>query len=164
MRDTAIRLALGLLIVIGYFFLIRPIRAEINQLMLSPIVEYGVTANSNIYAADESRSVSNVLFWGEKDSLNHLSVPVPFGLTFLVGMMGLVLVGTDLKFFGYLVVIQLVGGIIGVLSFYLGAVVHLKFLIITDLTIRYLTPLCSMGLAPLAFILKRQEFHERQAE
>lgn len=164
MRDIAIRLAFVLLIIVGYFFLIRPIRAEINRIILKPVVEYGVTSNTNIYAAEESRSVSNAIFWGEGDTRNELFVTVPFGLTFLVGMMGLVLVGSEPKFFGYLVAIQLIGGVIAVLSFYLGAILHLKFLILSDLTIRYLIPLCSMGLVPLALILKRQIFHERQAE
>ncbi len=157
MHNVASRMVFVVLIVIIYFILIRPLRAEINRLFLTPVVSHGISVNVNISSAEDSRSVSNAVLWGEDDEINELFVTVPFGLTFLVGIVGLLMIGSVPKFYGYLVMVQLLGGFLGILSFYLGAEVNLKFLIVSDFAIRYLTPLCSMGLVPLSFIYKKQE-------
>ncbi|MEX0856896.1 MAG: hypothetical protein WD016_02020 [Balneolaceae bacterium] len=155
-------IAAGILII--YFFLLRPVRADINENILLPIIEHSVNNGSNTSIGYEAGSrVSTRIFWGEVSSLNEFYIAVPFGLQFLIGMLGLVSIRADKKYYLALVIIQVVGGILTVSFFYLGAL-YLKYLLIcADLTIRYLTPLCSLGTVPLAFIQKRQQLHEARA-
>jgi hypothetical protein len=162
MRKYGIRIGVTLGLVIIYFFLLRPLRAELNKYIYQPIVEKSMSQNERIYTDKEASSVSNYIFWSDGDAPPHvLSIKFPFGLHFLLGIIGLVILGAKKSFYIYLVSIQVFGSLSALLCLYLGSLTIIQLLVISDLLLRYLIPLCSLGMVPLAFIYQKQITHER---
>ncbi|MEX0719389.1 MAG: hypothetical protein WD059_01895 [Balneolaceae bacterium] len=155
MPDTLSRILLTALILLVYFFLLRPIRGEINQTIF-PLVEQSIQESDSQISYSQSGTVSNRIEWGDISNPKELYLKIPFGLNFLIGIIGLILVKAENRYYWILAAIQLGGGIVAFASFYFGTVSSANFLIITDLIMRYLMPLCSLGIVPLAFIQKRQ--------
>lgn len=150
---------LVILFILFYFFLLRPLRGEVNRVLLKPLVEQSIHSD-HIISYDLGSTVSNRIEWSDGNSVKELFLKIPFGLNFLIAVTGLIILGADTRFLWILCAIQLLGGFISVLTFYSGTISSASFLIITDLTMRYLTPLCSLGIVPLAFIHQRQKENE----
>lgn len=161
MREIGIRTGLILLFVVGYFTLLRPVRSMVNKLLFTPVVEQTLET-SNIFSLNKDvSSVSNRVIIGTPEDGKEIYVTVPFGLHFLLALTGLAAIGGAPRFYGYLIIIQVAAGIITLLSFYLAGVISIHFTILTDLTVRYLNPLCSLGIVPITFIYKYQAFDEQ---
>lgn len=160
MRKYGIRTGLIVLVIVGYFGLLRPMRAYINKSVLTPAIEYVTNSNPDLELNGEGNSVSNrILIEGG----GQFYFKVPLGLNFLLAMIGLILISARAPFYGYLLLIQGIGVIIALLSFYLGGVLSLTLVILSDLMVRYLIPLCSLGIVPVAYIYKAEKINEREA-
>lgn len=160
MRKVGIRALIVLAVIVGYFTVLRPLRAVVNESILKPAIHHVADNNTHLELTDDASSVSNLLLI---DSGGQFYFKVPFGLNFLLAVIGLVLISAKPSFYGYLLLIQIIGVIFAFLSFYLGGVVSLKLVILSDLMVRYLIPLCSLGVVPVAYIFKAQKLHEREA-
>lgn len=160
MHKYGIRSLLALIIIIGYFTLLRPGRALVNKSVLTPALEKVTNSHPGLTLTEESSSVSNrILIEGG----GQFYFKVPFGLNFLLAMVGLSLLSARTIFYGYLAGIQIIGVIIAFVSFYLGGILSLKLVILSDLMVRYLIPLCSLGIVPVAYIFKTENINEREA-
>lgn len=138
------RIILLLIIVAGYFFVLRPSRAFLNQKVFVPVVQH----NLDVSQYNLSNSVSSILIWGIEKKKSQLKFP--FGVYFLMGLVGLVLVSAAPKFFLYLVSVHVVGGMISYVALWGGVLFDESFFILPDLLSRYLVPILSFLLIPLS--------------
>jgi hypothetical protein len=162
MRNLGIRSGLALACIVIYFLLLRPFRAEFNQYVYQPVVQQSIEQSDQLFEGGESSSVSSYLIWGDTiESGKDLHIKVPFGLHFLLAIIGLVLISAKRSFYLYLLGVQVGGSLMALFCLYLGSLTIVQLLIISDLLLRYLVPLCSLGMVPLAFIDQRKSIHER---
>ncbi|HBX67699.1 MAG: hypothetical protein CL670_05685 [Balneola sp.] len=161
MRSYGIRIGVIFGFVLIYFLVLRPLRVEINKFIYSPVVEVSIESSEQIFSGVESSSVSNSVRWETNNTEKYLYINVALGLQFFISIIGFVIIGADKSFYFYLFNVQLLGSLLALLCLYLGSVTVVQLLIVTDLLVRYLIPLCSLGLVLLALIHKKQALDER---
>lgn len=147
-------------IIVLYFFGIRPFRAQVNHAIYLPVIAKTAQANSNIEISGESSTVGNTLYWESEEGRKSLFVKVPFGLHFLLAVIGLIFLQAKKRYYHILFLIHFSGGIFSLLIVYLSGYVEFGLLIGADLMMRYLVPLCSLGIVPLALIEKKRKIDE----
>ncbi|MFD2532777.1 hypothetical protein [Gracilimonas halophila] len=87
----------------------------------------------------------------------------PFGFFFLLGMIGLILIGSNKNFYLILTAIHLIVAIIAGFIFYYLIDQSVWWLAVCDMLSRYFIPLASIGIIPLSFLEKRNLLHEEKA-
>ncbi len=152
-------LKMGVLIitfVLIYFFGIREIRGVILDLHQGTILpeEYGEIQNGLFFT--ELSSVSFSFYKKAKVIHKFWVYKIPFGLYFLLGCIGLIILYAGSKPYYYLIGIQIIGGMISFLFLLLAINISYHFIVIPDLISRYLTPLCSLGLVALTYVQQRE--------
>jgi hypothetical protein len=161
MRSYGIRIGLAVGVVVVYFFILRPLRVEINKYIYNPIVDISIKQSEQIFMGVESNSVSNSVKWEVNNTEKYLYINVALGLQFLISVLGLVILGSNKSYYFYLIAIQVLGSLLVLLCLYLGSITAVRLLIVSDLLVRYLIPLCSYGLVLLLFIHQKQLVNER---
>ena len=163
MREIGIRSGLILIIIVGYFVLLRPARGLINEAVYQPVAEYVVQAQPGFSFAGDAKTVSNHLLIEEAIGIEEIYFTVSFGLHFLLACIGLIMIKAERKYYGYLILIQLATGLLSIVFLAFTNLISLQFISLTDFTIRYLNPLCSLGLVPLAFTLQKRTVNEQRS-
>lgn len=163
MREIGIRSGLIVLVIVGYFMVLRPARGLINEALYQPVAEYVVNAQSGLSFIGDATSVSSHILIEEDIGINGIYFTVSFGLHFLLACVGLVAIKAQRKYYGYLILIQLATGVLSIVFLVFTNLISIQFISLTDFTIRYLNPLCSLGLVPLAFTLQKRAFNEQKA-
>lgn len=162
MREIGKRSALILLIVVAYFILIRPARGVINELVYQPVAEYVVNAQSGLSFLGDANSVTNHILINKDAGIDEIYFTVSFGLHFLLACVGLIAIKARYKYFGYLILIQVATGLLSIVFLTFTNLISIQFILLADFTIRYLNPLCSLGLVPLAFTLQKRIGNEQR--
>lgn len=143
-----------------YFLGIREARAFLHGLHLGTILpdEYGVFDEGISF--DNKSSVSFSFYTNfDSDEVSRVwSYKIPFGLFFLLAVLGLILLDSETKYYYYISVIQLIALIFSIIGLLLAKSLSAKFLVIPDIISLYLLPLCSLGLVALVFIAKKEEY------
>ncbi|MEX0720219.1 MAG: hypothetical protein WD059_06095 [Balneolaceae bacterium] len=94
--------------------------------------------------------------YSSPDFQKYWHYKVPFGSFFFVSIVGLLAVGADRKYFYSIIIVHTTVLLITSAIFLLDVSTYYWLLIICDLLSRYLIPLCSIGMIPLAVIDKRR--------
>lgn len=89
---------------------------------------------------------------------------IPFGFFFLLGILGLIIIGSDRKYYVVLLSTHFVVLLMGSLVFYLAINVNTWLLAINDLLTRYFIPMVSISVVAFALLEKRNRIYERKAE
>lgn len=98
-----------------------------------------------------------VYFEYEKDDFHKFwHYKVPFGSFFLIGMVGLIVLNARRHYYFILIGIHVLVLLICSIIFMMDIAQYYQLLIITDLLSRYLIPLCSIGIIPLAFLERKE--------
>lgn len=147
---------LGLIIIITgiYFIGIREIRSSLNE------IHYDIITAQNDVSKDYSvKKKTTILKFdiGSTKTVENWVFKLPFGMFFLFGCIGLVLVDSKRKDFLILVSIHLIGGIISTAFMWIGINSSSSLLIIPDALSRYFIPLCSLGLVALVYIQNKNK-------
>lgn len=134
-----------------HLLILREIRTALFSWQVNDEVIQNVDVNSHLLISNLDTRL--VLFEYTKDDFHKFwNYKVPFGSFFFIGMIGLILLGAGKKYFLYLIGIHAFVLLTGTLIFRIDMMQHFRLLIITDLLSRYLIPLCSLGMIPLALI------------
>lgn len=162
MRDYGLRFALIIIVITGYFFILRPARAVINERIFHPAAETVVSQHPELNFKGDGNSVTNHILISQGNQLDEIYFTVPFGLHFLLSLTGLLAIQAKSRYFYILILIQFATGALSLLFFMMTNLIGLQMISLTDFLIRYMNPLCSLGLVPLAFTLKKQAADERR--
>jgi len=117
------RIAYSLIIIGLYFTLWRPARAYLMENTIVPIVTYAVGNGDNGLKFEKYNSVSIKLVQ------NHVSdqgngmylLKFPLGLFFLMGCVALAVAGSDIKYYGWLLLVHLCCGLLSLFFVFLAA-------------------------------------------
>lgn|GEM_PF-559730 len=80
---------------------------------------------------------------------------IPFGMNFFIGIIGLILISATKKFYSIEIGVQILFGLIIIVSFLNGIKGNVSFLRISDMASIYFLPLSSLFMVVLAFIEKK---------
>lgn len=143
-----------------YFLGIREIRVMIHDFHLGTILpaEYG-QLEGDLYFISKS-PVSFTFYEEAKVIHKKWKYKIPFGLFFLLGFIGLILIDVDKILYLYLIGIHAMGVVISFLFLNFATRWCSHFLIVPDLLTRYLIPLFSLGLAALTYIQQKEKAEE----
>lgn len=157
------KLFLCVIVVAVYFGGVRKLRNVIHDAHIGTILpkENG-EINSNLSFYTEG-AVSFSFTLSSDSNFTSKKYKIPFGLFFLLPLIGLVILGTLRQDFFVLISIHLLGGIISFLALIYAIPEHPYVLIIPDMLSRYLIPLLSLGLVALSYLQKKNSTDENGA-
>lgn len=140
--------------VLFHIYLLQPVRTAIFQYQIDENLIESVQKSQ--YISFQKLDTRLAVFeYSEGNSEKLFFYKVPFGSFFFLGMIGLILIGADKKFF--IVLISTHGVILISASFVLmvDIVQNLSALHILDFLSTYLAPLSALGVIPLSLFYKR---------
>jgi len=140
------KIILVIIFVVFYFFLLRPVRSGVIEIINSNIelVVGNVTSSS---------STGIKINYEKEDFSKKFSFKSPFGMFFLLSTVCLIFMGSDWKKLGLLSILHLCLWILAFGCFLIGSKGSVFFLQTMDFLIRYLIPLCTLGY-PLYLIIE----------
>jgi hypothetical protein len=140
-----------------HFLILTEVRTALFQYQISGVKFYYSSHDSEITInridtriIDFNYPVSN------KTTEKVWSYKIPYGFFFLLGIIGLIIVGSDRKFYIVLLLSHFVVLLMGSLVFYLSINVNTWLLAISDLLTRYFTPMVSISVVAFALLEKRK--------
>lgn len=158
---SLLRKALYIAVFVSIYFLgIREIRALIHDAHLGTVLpeQYGqISSELSFYPQS---SVSFTFFKTGTEFKPEWQYKIPFGLFFLLAILGLISIGADNRMFVYLVSIHFAAGLLSFLMMVIAVNGLRSFIIIPDLISRYLIPLCSLGLVALTYLEQKNKISE----
>lgn len=153
-KKYLIKAALISVYVLFHIFLLRPVRTAIFQYQVNEVFVESITESEEL--SFEKLDIRLAVFEYQKDDVKKLFFyKVPFGSFFFLGIIGLILVGSDGKLFGILISAHgliLLGSLV---IFSMDIVQNLMLLHILDFLSTYLAPLSALGVIPLSLFYKR---------
>lgn len=134
------RTLIAILFIICYFLIIRPFRGVVNKAVYVSTIENQLQENNYTL----SNSVSQSIYFGDDEHRGKAQLKVPFGLFFLIPVVGLVLIGAGKDQYILLFTIHLLGGILSYSALWTGILLTDQFFILIDLITKYLVPVLSI--------------------
>lgn len=151
MNNLFKKLVLIFAIVGVYFLAVREARKSLVSIQIEKVLEF--QGRSSITKIEQAPvSITFAL-----DTFSTRLYKISFGMFFLFGCIGLVLVESKRTDFLILVSIHLIGGIISTAFMWIGINSSSNLLIIPDALSRYFIPLCSLGLVALVYIQNKNK-------
>jgi len=145
------------LYLIFHFFVISDVRTHVFEFQIIEVQTYYNSPNSEI---NIDRIHTRIIDFDypdkEKGTEKVWTYKIPFGFFFLLGILGLLTVGSNRKYYIVLLVTHLVVLLAGSLVFYLSINVNTWLLAINDLLTRYINPMISIGVVAFALLEKRK--------
>ncbi|WP_428236168.1 hypothetical protein [Gracilimonas sp.] len=140
--------------VLFHIYLLRPVRIVVFQYQVDEnLVE---TVQKSQYISFQKLDTRLAVFeYSEGNSEKLFFYKVPFGSFFFLGMIGLILIGADKKFFIVLISAHSVILISASFALMIDIVQNLSALHILDFLSTYLAPLSALGVIPLSLFYKR---------
>lgn len=150
------------LYIMFHLFVLREVRTSFFEVQTKYLVEEGISSIETIsvnglgarliyleYHADDFKKIWHYKF--------------PFGFFFLLGMIGLILLGADKNFYLIIIGVHLIVTIMCTLIFSYLIYQNVWWLAVSDMLSRYFIPLSSIGIIPLSLLFKNELAHERKA-
>jgi|AntRauTorcE11897_2_1112592.scaffolds.fasta_scaffold00349_4 hypothetical protein len=154
--------ALVVLYILFHLFILREPRTALFTWQTEGFVQNHVENIDQISVKELGTRLINVNYQaGDFQKILHYKFP--FGFFFLLGIIGLILIGSEKNFYILLIGIHAFTAIIASLTFSLLAGQSVWLLIVCDMLSRYFIPLSSIGIIPLSLLAKRNLLHERKA-
>jgi|TARA_R100000951_G_scaffold105957_2_gene100091 hypothetical protein len=148
-KKTAFKLLSLVVFVLIYFKAVIPFREISMEEVKSKLTE---TISEEIKIYEQGARGVTVYAVG---SPQKYKARIPFGMNFFIGIIGLILISATKKFYYIEIGVQLIFGLIIVLSFLYGVKGNISFLRISDMASVYFLPLSSLFMVVLAFIEKK---------
>ncbi|MBO6587217.1 MAG: hypothetical protein JJ953_13995 [Gracilimonas sp.] len=140
--------------VLFHIYLLRPVRTAIFQYQVDEKLVESVQESQ--YLSFQKLDTRLAVFeYSEGNSEKLFFYKVPFGSFFFLGMIGLILIGADKKFFIVLISAHSVILISASFVLMVDIVQNLSALHILDFLSTYLAPLSALGVIPLSLFYKR---------
>lgn len=140
------RTLIMILFILSYFLIIRPFRSEVNKAVYVSTIEKHLQEKDYIL----TNSVSQIIYFGDDEFGAKAQLKVPFGLFFLVPVVGLILIGAGIDQYILLFVIHLLGGILSYSALWIGILMTDQVFILIDIITKYLVPVLSIMTVVLA--------------
>lgn len=143
-----------------HFLIVRPVRTQMFLLQTRGIDRGDIEQLHDVSV--QKMDVRLIYFeFKLKDHQKILHYKIPFGFFFLIGIIGLILADAKKEEFLFLIAVH--GGvtILATLILWYGVYVFSWTLFVLDLISRYLVPMTSIGLIPIAFLEKYKLDNER---
>lgn len=144
------KVLLGIGILLIYFSALRPIRGHVIS-----FIDSHTTYEGFEHSYESTTSIKMVSLTDSKQK--ELYFKAPFGMFFLLAIVGLLFVDFRIINFLWLSGIHLAIWLIAFISFRIGVNGNPFFLDIMDFFIRYSLPLCTMGLIPILLLMKQSK-------
>lgn len=157
MPKVLLKTLLFVLILVIYFMGIRPIRSYVVKKQLDGLMTEKELPEHVILESNTPYNATMIyIIYKHRDFQKDWNYKFPFGMFFLFALLGLVAIAGDKRFYMYLIFVHIAGVILSNIFLYVGLKYSPWLIAITDLLTRYLIPLCSMGMVPLAYLEKRK--------
>ncbi len=150
MPQTLKKVLFGIGILLIYFSALRPIRGHVIS-----FIDRHTSYEDLEQSYESATSIKMMSLTNAKQK--ELYFKAPFGMFFLLAIVGLIFVDFRVKNFLWLSAIHLSIWIIAFISFKIGVKGNPFFLDIMDFFIRYSLPLCTMGLIPILLLMKQSK-------
>lgn len=153
---------LVVLYILFHLFVLREIRTAAFTWQTQSFVPEGVHQIEEVTV--QKLGARLVYFEYESRFFNKvLTYKFPFGFFFLIGIIGLILIGSGKNLYLILVGIHIFTVIIASLIFSILVYHSIWWFTVVDMLTRYFIPLSSIGIIPLSLLAKRNLLHERKA-
>ncbi|MDZ7807891.1 MAG: hypothetical protein U5K71_12365 [Gracilimonas sp.] len=132
-------------------------RTSLFKYQIGGIREYAVNSNSELTINRIDTRIIDFDYPKKIDSAEKVwTYKIPFGFFFLLGIIGMILVGSDRRYYIVLLTAHFVVLLLASLVFYLSINVNTWLLVINDLLTRYFIPVISIGAVAFALLEKRE--------
>jgi hypothetical protein len=148
--------------ILFHLFILREVRTSFFGFQADALVYENTTDIENL-SVNKLGSRLIYLEYQSDDFQKVWHYKFPFGFFFLLGMVGLILIGSNKNFYLILTAIHLIVAIIAGFIFYYLIDQSVWWLAVCDMLSRYFIPLASIGIIPLSFLEKRNLLHEEKA-
>ncbi|MEX0723187.1 MAG: hypothetical protein WD357_00610 [Gracilimonas sp.] len=156
------KIALVGLYILFHLFILREPRTTLFSWQTEGFVQNKVEAIDQVSVKELGTRLIYVEY--QTDNFEKiLHYKFPFGFFFLLGIIGLILIGSDKGFYIILIGIHAFMIIVASLTFSLFVSQGVWSLVVCDMLSRYFIPLSSIGIIPLSLLAKRNLLHERKA-
>ncbi|MEQ8523494.1 hypothetical protein [Gracilimonas sp.] len=140
--------------VLFHIYLLRPVRTAVFQFQVDE--DFIESINESEGLSFQKLDIRLAVFEYTKDDVEKLFFyKVPFGSFFFLGIIGLILIGADAKFFGILISAHGFILLWSLIIFSMDIAQNLMLLHILDFLSTYLAPLSALGVIPLSLYYKR---------
>lgn len=140
-----------------HFLILTDVRTALFEYQISGVRTYYSTHDSVVTINRiDTRIIDFNYPESNKTTEKVWSYKIPFGFFFLLGIIGLIIVGSDKKYYLVLLLTHFVVLLSGSLVFYLSINVNTWLLAISDLLTRYFTPAVSISVVAFALLEKRK--------
>lgn len=139
-KAFAIRSGAVLLFLLFYFFLLRPLRVYFLDLLVYPVLETINNLSESAVLHYYGQAPYLTVFLERADAWSELVYKSPFDLFFLIAVVAILFFGMSMKAIYYIVLVQLIGGIISLLLLIAGVSLWEGLLFGMDAIIAYLVP------------------------
>lgn len=151
------KLILVSIYLIFHFYILSDVRTHLFEFQTNGVVDY-YTSQSTVTTIE--RIDTRIIDFNYPESRNTTekvwTYKIPFGFFFMLGMLGLLMIGSGKKYYLVLLTTHFVVLLTGSLVFYLSINVNTWLLAINDLLTRYINPLISIGVVAFALIEKKK--------
>lgn len=148
--------------ILFHLFVLREVRTPLFGLQTDSLVKENITEVEHVSVSDLGTRLIYLEYKNDEfQKIWHYKFP--FGFFFLLGMIGLIIIGSNKNFYLILIVIHLFTAIIASLVFSFFIFQSVWWLTVCDMLSRYFIPLSSIGIIPLSLLDKRNLLHERKA-
>lgn len=147
--------------IVFHLFVLREVRTSLFEFQTDALVHQNITDVENL-SVNKLGTRLIYLEYQSDDFEKIWHYKFPFGFFFLLGMIGLILIGSNKNFYLVLIVIHLFTAIIASLVFSFFIFQSAWWLTVCDMLSRYFIPLSSIGIIPLSLLDKRNLLHERK--
>ncbi|MEO1022675.1 MAG: hypothetical protein AAFW89_09025 [Bacteroidota bacterium] len=153
MRSLVLKLGLIALFFLFYLFILRPSRVVFSDHVLNPVFDHtkSVTVENDIQVFQNTSGVGLLVLRNG----DIMYFKMPFGVNALITVCAFILIGSGKTQWFTLISIQIVGWLLALGFLLLAMYLSSSFLTITDLLMRYLIPVCTLGLVPLSLLQKK---------
>ncbi|NGP89350.1 hypothetical protein [Fodinibius halophilus] len=143
----AIRFGVGIVILLIYFSVWRPARLAITQNIIYPQIEYLQDNESSFSIVSSNQSV--IIRYSFRGKDKQLSYRPEFGFFFLIAVLVLLFVTTELRYYWMLMGLHLIASMLTYLFLLIGVAGASFGFILVDAIGGYLTPALTLALVPL---------------
>ena len=139
-----------------HIYLLRPVRTAIFEYQVHDKIFHAVQENKQM--ACQKLDTRLVVFKYNHDQSEKLFYyKVPFGSWFFIGMVGLILIGADKKYFAILIAAHALILLSSAIIFSMQVTSSIHLLHLLDFLSTYLAPLSALGVIPLSYYNKRED-------
>lgn len=148
--------------ILFHLFILREIRTSLFSWQTNALVQTNAQQIDEVSISDLGTRL--IYIESKTDTIEKIwHYKFPFGFFFLLGMIGLILIGSDKNFYLILITIHVLAAVIATLVFSFLIYQSIWWLAVCDMISRYFIPLSSIGIIPLSLLDKRNLLHERKA-